>query len=86
LVPASIGPPPDQTVRDARQRGGGHADAGLSVLARSAIASYTRPTSIEFPIISYRDRTTTGDQEQMLADAFSFLLWQMGIPEFQPSR
>jgi prolyl oligopeptidase len=30
--------------------------------------------------------TTTGDQEEMLADAFSFLLWQMGIPEFQPSR
>jgi prolyl oligopeptidase len=28
--------------------------------------------------------TTTGDQEEMLADAFSFLLWQMGISEFQP--
>jgi prolyl oligopeptidase len=30
--------------------------------------------------------TTTGDQEEMLADAFSFLLWQMGMPEFQPGR
>jgi prolyl oligopeptidase len=30
--------------------------------------------------------TTTGDQEEMLADVFSFLLWQMGIPEFQPRR
>jgi prolyl oligopeptidase len=29
--------------------------------------------------------TTTGDQEERLADAFSFLLWQMGMPEFQPA-
>jgi prolyl oligopeptidase len=28
--------------------------------------------------------TTTADQEEMLADAFSFLLWQMGMPDFQP--
>jgi prolyl oligopeptidase len=30
--------------------------------------------------------TTTGDQEEMLADAFSFLLWQMGMPEYQPGK
>ena len=38
------------TAHEARERGGGHAAARLSVLARSAITPYTRPTPIEFPI------------------------------------
>ena len=30
--------------------------------------------------------TTTSDQESLYADVFSFMLWQMGVPEFQPPR
>ena len=39
-----------RTAHEARERGGGHAAARLSVLARSAITPYTRSTPIEFPI------------------------------------
>ena len=38
------------TAHAARQRGGGHAAAHRSVLARSVIALYTRATPIQFPI------------------------------------
>ena len=52
----------------ARQRGGGHAAAHRSVLARSVIALYTRVTPIQFPIRkrgSFRpplDAVFSGDQ------------------------
>jgi hypothetical protein len=50
--PAS--PPPTGpavlTAHEARERGGGHAAAHRSVLARSVIAPYTRVTPIQFPI------------------------------------
>jgi len=53
------GPPPVSpptvtavlTAHEAPEGGGGHAAACLSVLARSAITPYTRPTPIEFPML-----------------------------------
>ena len=30
--------------------------------------------------------STEGQRELEIADEFSFLLWQMGIPEFQPPK
>ncbi|WP_353268816.1 hypothetical protein, partial [Gemmatimonas sp.] len=39
------------TALEAHEGVGGHAAARQSVLARSVIASYTRPTPIEIPIL-----------------------------------
>jgi len=43
---------PVLTAHEARARCGGHAAARLSVLARLAIARYTRPTPVEFPSVT----------------------------------
>ncbi|WP_353265402.1 hypothetical protein, partial [Gemmatimonas sp.] len=40
------------TALEAHEGVGGHAAARQSVLARSVIASYTRPTPIEIPILA----------------------------------
>ncbi len=57
LVPARIPPTvtADPTALEAPERAGRHAAARQSVLARSAIASFTRPTPIEFPILDGRE-------------------------------
>jgi hypothetical protein len=54
LAPAGIVPPTVTavpTALEAHERVGGHAAPRQSVLVRAVIASYTRPTPIEIPIL-----------------------------------
>jgi hypothetical protein len=55
------------TVLNARETVGGHANARQTVLARSAIASYIPPTSIEVPILCGR-QSAFGSASRLSSD------------------